>query len=85
MNFKKSKRYSNFNYSPRYYDEKKIHWSLRKEEIKNKVLKEKYSYNDFIHFRTTDSKQKIRKIIILGGILGLFIAIPVFGERVCFL
>ena len=77
MNFKKSKRYSNFNYTPRFYDEEKIHWSLRKEEIKNKVLKENYSHKDFINLRTTSTTAKIRKFVILGGIIGIIIAVPV--------
>ena len=80
MNFKKSKRYSNFNYTPRFYDEKKIHWTLRKEEIRNKVLKENYSPKDFINVRPISMVDKVRKFIVLGGIIGVIIGVPVvFG------
>jgi hypothetical protein len=79
MNFKKSKRYSNFNYIPRFYDEGKVNWKLRKSEIKRKVLEENHSYEDFIQFSSEKSKSsKIRKMIILGGILGIFFTIPIY-------
>jgi hypothetical protein len=76
MNFKKSKRYSNFTYTPRFYDENKINWTLRKKDIENKVLNQGHSYHDFINFRSSDPKAKLRKLIILGGILSVLIAIP---------
>jgi len=77
MNFKKSKRYSNFTYNPRFYDENKENWKLRKKDIEDKVLNKNHSYHDFIHFRKSDPKAKTRKIIILAGILSVIIAIPI--------
>ena len=62
MNFKKSKRYSNFNYTSRFYDEDKINWRLRKKDIEDKVLKQNHTYTDFIHFRKSDGKNKVRKL-----------------------
>ncbi len=76
MNFKKSKRYSNFNYTPRFYNEDKINWRLRKKDVEHKVLNQNHTYTDFIRIRSADSKNKIRKFIILGGILALFITVP---------
>jgi len=83
MNFKKSKRYSNFTYTPRFYDEDKINWTLRKKDIEDKVLNKNQSYHDFIQFRSTDPKVKTRRFIILGGIIGVIIAVPtIYGSGI---
>lgn len=79
MKFKKNKLYSNFNYTPRYYDEDKINWTLRKKGIESKVLKEKYSYADFINLPSEKKKKnRVRNIVILSAIAGLFFAIPIY-------
>lgn len=79
MKFKKNKLYSNFNYTPRYYDQEKVNWTLRKKEIQKKVEKLDYDYKDFIKVEPKVKKStKIRNLIILGTLISIFFAIPLY-------
>ena len=77
MKLNKHKHHSRFQYTPRFHDPEKDEWTARKNEVKRKVEKEGYSYEDFIKFRSQNTN-RFRKIAVLLCLVGTFFAIPIY-------